>query len=74
MDHPPGDDNLLEYRVGRLEAAVESISETTAELRDFAVTVRAWIKVAAVAWSLIAGCSMILLAWALAGGVRVHGQ
>lgn len=62
-------EDLLVYRVDQLEEAVEAISRATDELRDFAVAIRVWIKVLAVAWSLIAAASVVFLAWVLNGGL-----
>ena len=56
------DKELIEWRVSKLEAAVEDLSAAVSDLRDFLISIRAWIKVAATAWILIQGVLIILIA------------
>lgn len=55
------DDDLLEYRVGQLESAVEVLSQGVVDLREFAVSIKAWMRALALLWALIASIMTAIL-------------
>jgi len=47
------DGGLTEYRIIRLEQAVETLATSTAELTEFMVSIRAWVRAIALLYGLI---------------------
>lgn len=57
-------DDLVEYRVTKLEDAVGTLSTAVDNIETFLTSIKVWVKVLAVVWTL-AQAAIIALIWVL---------
>jgi hypothetical protein len=62
-------DDLMEYRVEQLEKAVGELSAAVADIKDFLLTIRVWVKGLAVVWTLAQAAIIALIVAFITGAV-----